>query len=240
MTGEKIGVIITAGGSGSRMGGKYKPLEKLCGKQMLCYSLETFENVDEVSFVVIAAKADRIKDIQQLCEENEYKKVRKIVAGGADRQSSVQNAFTCGLFDDSEVKYVAIHDAARPLFDEKMAKNVFSVAMEKGNAVCAMRVRDTVKRTDENSIVCDNVERDNLWLIQTPQVFDKQLYKRALDNANKTGFCATDDSSLVVKLGEKVYLCETASYNIKITYEQDMLLAQALLNYRKTGENICE
>jgi len=227
-----VGVIIPAAGSGARMGGVYKPLEELCSKPMLLYSLDTFQACDEVAFVVIAAREDKIRDIERICKIGGYTKVKKVVAGGSERQESVEKAFNCGLFQDDSVSHVAIHDAARPLFDCRMAKKVFSEAFEKGNAVCASRVRDTVKRTDENSFVTDSVDRDNLWLIQTPQVFEKNLYSRALDNAKKKGCLATDDSSLVSLLGEKVNLCETPSYNIKITYPEDVLMAEAIINYR--------
>ncbi len=227
-----VGVIIPAAGSGARMGGVYKPLEKLGTKEMLIYSLDTFEKSDEVAFVVISAREDKINEINNLCKKYNITKVKRIVAGGKERQESVENAFKCGLFDDDSVSHIAIHDAARPLFDCQMAKKVFSDALEKGNAVCASRVRDTVKRTDENAYVTDSVDRDNLWLIQTPQVFEKTLYGRALENAKKKGYLATDDSSLVSLLGEKVNLCETPSYNIKITYPEDVLMAEAIINCR--------
>ena len=77
------------------------------------------------------------------------------------------------------------------------------------------------------------MDRDSLWLIQTPQVFDKKLYEKALDYANEIGFVATDDSSLVKNLGEKVYLCETPSYNFKVTYPEDIFMAEAVLKHRE-------
>lgn len=214
------------------MGGVYKPLEKLCGKEMLFYSLDTFQNCDDVAFVVISAREDKISVIEKLCKDNGYTKVKKVIAGGADRQSSVENAFLCGLFDDVNITHVAVHDAARPLFDTDMAKKVFADAFSKGNSVCACRVRDTVKKTDDSSVVCEGVDRDNLWLIQTPQVFEKQMYGNALKNAKKIGFIATDDSSLVSANKVCVNLCETPSYNIKITYPEDVFLAEAIINKR--------
>lgn len=230
-----IGVIIPAAGSGNRMGGVYKPLEKLCDKEMLCYSLETFESCSEVAFVVISARQDKIEEVERLCRNNGFSKVKKVIEGGKDRQTSVENAFKCGLFDDENVTHVAVHDAARPLFDRMMAENVFLMAIEKGNAVCASKVRDTVKRTDDTSVVCGSVGRDNLWLIQTPQVFEKKVYEEALNLAKGNGFVATDDSSLVSAYGVGVNLCETPSYNIKVTYPEDMLLAEAIIGKRKVN-----
>ena len=124
---------------------------------------------------------------------------------------------------------IAVHDAARPLFSEDMAHKVFAEALEKGNAVCASRVRDTVKRTDDCGYVTEGVDRDNLWLIQTPQVFEKAMYAKALENAKERGIVATDDSSLVSMNGVAVNLCDTPSYNIKITYPEDVLLAEAFI-----------
>ena len=233
---NSVGVIIPAAGSGARMGGVYKPLEILLDKPMLCYSLETFEKCEETDFVVISAREDKIEDIKKLCDEYGYKKVKKIVAGGNDRQTSVKNAFECGLFDDENVTFVAIHDAARPLLSVQMAKKVFAQAFEKSNAVCACKVRDTVKRTDSDAVVNDSVDRDNLYLIQTPQTFAKQIYKSALENAVKNNINATDDSSLVSEIGEKVYLCDTPSYNIKITYPEDVFLAEAVLMKEREKE----
>lgn len=225
-----IGVIIPAGGSGTRMGGVYKPLEELCLKPMLFYSLDTFQKCDEVAFIVIAAREDKIRDIERICNIGGYTKVKKVVAGGNERQESVENAFNCGLFENDSVSHVAVHDAARPLFTPDMAMKVFDMALEKGNAVCACRVRDTVKRTDERNVVKDGVDRDGLWLVQTPQVFEKKMYSDALEKAKKEGVVATDDSSLVIANGVEVNLCETPSYNIKITYPEDKFLAEAILN----------
>lgn len=227
-----IGVIIPAAGSGSRMGGVYKPLEKLCKKEMIRYSLETFEKCEDVAFVVISAREDKIDEVRQLCESCGFKKVKSVIAGGKDRQDSVENAFNNPLFDDEAVTHVAIHDAARPLFDLKMAEKVFAQALEKGNAVCASRVRDTVKRTDAEDAVSDAVDRENLWLIQTPQVFEKNMYAGALKKAKNDGFVATDDSSLVAADNKKVYLCDTPSFNIKITYPEDVFLAESVLEKR--------
>ncbi len=228
-----VGVIIPAAGSGSRMGGVYKPLEKILGKELLCYSLDVFEKCDEVGFVVISAREDKIDEVIALCNRNGFSKVKKVIAGGKDRQDSVENAFKCGLFDDRNVTHVAVHDAARPMLTKEMAEKAFFEAKEKGSAVCACRVRDTVKRSDDRNVVCDTVDREGLWLIQTPQIFEKQMYGKALESAKMCGFLATDDSSLVTANGVDVNLCDTPSYNIKITYKDDLYLAESILKNRE-------
>lgn len=227
----KTGVIIPAGGSGNRMGGAYKPLEKICGKEMICRCLEVFEAEEDVAFVAISARRDKIDEIRTLCEKNSFSKVKAVIEGGADRQESVKNAFECGLFDDENIKYVAVHDAARPLLTAKTLKNVLESAYEHSSAVCASRVRDTVKRSDENCFVSENVDRNALWLIQTPQIFEKELYGKAMKSAEKNNFVATDDSSLLIEYGVEVYLCDSPSSNFKITYPDDVILAEAVIKY---------
>ncbi len=224
-----VGVIIPAAGSGNRMGGVYKPLEKILDKEILCYSLSTFQKCDEVAFIIISAREDKIDDVKALCAKCGFTKVKNIIAGGKDRQTSVENAFNLDIFNDESITLVAIHDAARPMLSADMAKKAFSMATEKSSAVCASRVRDTVKRSNENDVIKENVDRDNLWLIQTPQVFEKKLYRDALKNAKNKGFVATDDSSLIIFNGQEVNLCDTPSYNIKITYTDDLYLAESIL-----------
>ena len=229
----KVGVVIPAAGSGSRMGGVYKPFELLCGKPMMLYSLEAFQKCPYVSFVVIAAREDKISECEKLCAENGITKVKKVVCGGEDRQTSVENAFSCGLFESENPDFVAMHDAARPMITDSMISKAVEFACEKSNAVCASKVRDTVKRADMSGAVSEGVDRENLYLLQTPQIFKTDVYKKALYNAKEKGFVATDESSLVAALGEKVYFCEMPSYNIKVTYPEDVYLAEALLKERK-------
>ena len=234
----KVGVIIPAAGSGSRMGGIYKPFEMLCGKPMLLYSLEAFEKCRYVSFVVIAAREDKISECEKLCAENGITKVKKIVCGGDDRQTSVENAFSCGLFEEEKVDFVAMHDAARPLITPEMIEKAVEFAVEKSSAVCASRVRDTVKRAELSGAVTGSVDRENLYLLQTPQIFRTDMYRKALVSAREKGFVATDESTLVSALGEVVYLFEMPSYNIKVTYPEDVFLAEALLGARKDEKSL--
>ena len=231
-----FGVIIAAAGSGSRMGGVYKPLEKLCNRVMLLYSLDVFEKNDDVAFVVISAREDKIEEIESLCKIHNYKKVISVVKGGKTRQDSVENAFIQKFFEDENIKYVAVHDAARPMITQNIIENVFRDAEKYENAVCASKVRDTVKRTDEQDVITDSVERENLWLIQTPQVFLKENFVLALENAKKTGQNATDESTLLQQLGKKVKLCDTYAYNIKVTYPEDVFLAECIIKNRE-GED---
>lgn len=238
---KDVTVIIAAAGSGSRMGGVYKPLEKILDKEMICYSLDVFQNCDRVKNIVISAREDKIEPIKELCKKHSYTKVSNVVKGGKDRQESVENAFT-GAFTSTDriTKFVCIHDAARPLITRQDIENVFDFAYEKGCAVCASKVRDTVKKTDKKDITKESVDRERLWLIQTPQVFDTDIYHTSLCFAKEKSESFTDDSSVVNNAGFKTIMCPMPSYNIKITYPEDMYLAQAILEKRQREGNLCE
>ena len=224
-----VTAIILAAGTGSRMKADIsKQRMIICGESVLRHTLHAFSDSEYIDDIVLVCRPEEECTIK-LELANDFPKVKAMVCGGKTRAESALRGF---LSISEECQFVAIHDAARPLFDIGMAEKVFAEALEKGNAVCASKVRDTVKRTDNCAYVTDSVDRDNLWLIQTPQVFEKRIYGRALDNAKKEGCLATDDSSLVSLAGEKVNLCETPSYNIKITYPEDVLTAQAIINYR--------
>jgi len=219
------------------MGGVYKPLEKLCGKPVLSYSLGIFQKSPYVKQIIIAAREDKTDEIHGLVLKEGFDKVKYVISGGESRQDSVEKAFR-KVFSTKEsiTKLVAVHDAARPLLTQKDAEKAFGLAKKYGSAVCASRVRDTVKRTDAAGVVSESVDRDGLWLIQTPQVFDTDIFHTALSVAKKDGFSATDDGSLVDAAGFKVLLSEASAFNIKLTYPEDMLFASALLSSRKQTE----
>ena len=234
-----VTVIIPAAGSGARMGGVYKPLEALCGKPMLCYSLEVFENSDYVKRVVIAAREDKVQTVKKLCSDYGYNKVKSVISGGKNRQDSVKLAFKEAFKVKEDItKLVAIHDAARPLIKQKDAENAFEKALKYGSAVCAAKVRDTVKRADLSQKVTESIERDGLWLVQTPQVFDTDIYHTSLGIAEKNGTLATDDGSLVQEAGFVVLFSQSDSSNIKVTYPEDIALAEAVIRYRKDRKEI--
>ena len=164
---------------------------------------------------------------------------KKIVLGGASRRLSVEN----GLRELSqECDYVMIHDAVRPFADELLIKRVIDSAMECGAAVAGVPVVSTIKKTGvyrmpvthkQISIVRETVKRENLWEIQTPQVFKKSIILKAYQK-NPDKF-VTDDSTLVEKCAVKVSVVMGSYYNIKITTPEDLVLAEAISGANKDG-----
>lgn len=234
----EVTVIIAAGGSGSRMGGISKPLMELCGKRVIEYSLEAFSACPAVGRIFISAKGDDLPIYNEIVKKGKYPKLFGVVKGGDTRAESVSNAFIHAM-KDGQTDFVAIHDGARPLITTHEIESAVKTAAKYGSGVCAVRVRDTVKRASKGLRVTDSVERDGLFLISTPQVFSTDIYHTSLSVARKNAAAEgasvidfTDDSSMVSEAGFEIMLCESSSQNIKITYPDDIVIAEAILGTR--------
>ena len=231
-----VTVIVAAAGGGTRMGGVSKPLMKIDGREALLYSLDLFSSFDEVAAVVISVRNEDEKLFRDLVEKEDYQKEIIFACGGETRQQSVLSAFKAAFTGRKKTKFVAIHDAARPLLTAQYFENALKLASKYGNAVCACRARDTFKRSDKNDLIKESVDRENLWQIQTPQIFDTDMFHTALALAAKNGTDATDESSLVTKAGFLVKLCECGADNLKLTYPEDAAIAEALMRLRAEKE----
>ena len=230
-----VTVILAAAGSGTRLGGVSKPLMNILGKTAIEYSLEIFENIADITRIVISTKDEDIEKYESIVKSRSFKKVIGIIPGGSTRGESVAKAFRYA-FEDTITDFVAIHDAARPLITEKAVKDAIGEAKHYGTAVCASLCPDTVKRAGKGGFVTESISRDGLYLIATPQIFSYEIYSTSLALAEKDGFEATDDSSLALHAGFEIKLTETSRDNIKLTYPGDILIAEAILKSRK--ENI--
>ena len=226
-----VTVILAAAGSGTRLGGVSKPLMDIGGKTAIEYSLEIFEKTDAVTRIVISTKEEDIQKYKDIVSERRFSKVVGVISGGDTRQESVAKAFRFA-FNDIITEFVAIHDAARPLITLEEVENAIKDAKAYGTAVCASLCPDTVKRANKASFVTEGIDRNGLYLIQTPQIFSYDIYSTSLAVAEKDGFQATDDSSLVENAGFKVKLTETSRDNIKLTYPGDIHLMKAIIESR--------
>lgn len=227
--------IIAAGGSGTRMGGVYKPLSDICGKPMLAYSLEAFEKSGFVRQIVITAPEDRIKEVESAAKEYSGK-VKCVVPGGSTRAESVKAGFRAA-FDRKEdiTPFVAVHDAARPLVSQEIINNVCFGTVRYGAAVAALKVRDALKHTLTNGFIDDDIDRENVWQMQTPQAFDTDIYHTALATLSDDVFrAAPDDAALVTAAGFKVLCVDGSVTNFKVTYPEDLEMARAIISARKS------
>jgi 2-C-methyl-D-erythritol 4-phosphate cytidylyltransferase len=220
----KVGAVIAAAGQSRRMNGIDKVFAPLAGKPVISYVLDAFEKCEAVSQIIVVVNKDNLEKCRRLIAENEYSKPIEVCAGGKRRQDSV----AAGLKRLDKCDWVVIHDGARPLVTRELIERGLEAAKETGAAVAAVPVTDTVKVADDDRIVLETPLRQNLWAVQTPQVFLVDIISKAYQKAAGE---VTDDASLVETLGNKVKLYMGSYDNIKITSASDLPVAEALLKH---------
>lgn len=198
-----------------------KLLLKINGKTVLERSVNAFLNISDVDEVIVVA---REKDIPAFSDILTDERV-SFVVGGDTRQQSVMNAVD--VIDDCEL--IIIHDGARPLIKSVDIENTIRAAKENKAAAVGTFVKDTVKVVDKNGFVVSTPDRSTLFAVQTPQIFDFELYRKAAQNAREKGFDFTDDCQLVESFNQKVKTVVGSYSNIKITTPDDIVLAENLL-----------
>ena len=221
--------VIAAAGCGSRMGdtqGKTKQMMELGGIPIVVRTLLTFEKSDIIDEIIVVAKEDEIAAYETFKQVYNLTKITAVVPGADTRQQSVLRGFEA-VSDRSE--FVAIHDGARCLITEEMIESVIREAYKFGAATAAQRATDTVKVVNRSNFIEQTVDRNSVWLAQTPQVFKTELYRAAAYVCLKDGFTATDDNSLCEYVGFEVKAVDCGRTNIKITEPTDLLIAEALL-----------
>ena len=220
---KRCGVVIVAAGTASRMGGIDKVMAELHGEPMIKRTVREFQNCDAISEIVVVTRPDLILPIRNLCEGMD--KVKAVVAGGSSRQESVGmglNALS------SSVKLAAVHDGARPLVTWQVIDRAIRAANTYGAAAPGIPVKDTIKVVN-GGVVTTTPDRSQLQAIQTPQVFDLDLLKAALQKAEQDGTPITDDCSAVEHMGMSVKIVEGDEKNIKITTPMDLKIAELIL-----------
>ena len=220
-----VGVIIVAGGAGSRTGGEeLKQFRWVAGKPMLLHSVQLVQQRDDVGMVVVVLTHVHVGDPPPWLFQCDTERLLLSV-GGRERSDSVRN----GLEDLPEgLEIVVVHDAARPLATMKMLDDVIREARAGHGAAPALPVVDTLKRIDTDGAIISTVERDSIVRIQTPQAFPRALIERAHANAMRDRFAATDDAALCERLGIRVITVPGDERALKITTEADFARAEAL------------
>ncbi|KUF28997.1 MULTISPECIES: 2-C-methyl-D-erythritol 4-phosphate cytidylyltransferase [Lysinibacillus] len=221
-------VVLPAAGSGKRMGaGQNKLFLKLLEKPILIHTLEVFQQDPFCTGIWLAVKPEERTYIQELLEQFEITKVKGLPAGGAERQHSVHSC----MKEMQQVDIVLVHDAARPFITHDIIASLVQSAHESGAAIAGVRAKDTMKKV-RNGIIEETVDRDSLWMIQTPQAFQFDLIVEAEDVAEKVGFLGTDEAMLVERLGHAVHIVESSYENVKMTTQDDLIFGEAILRKR--------
>ena len=214
--------IILGAGNGTRMKSeKSKLLLEIGSKTVNERSAEAFLSVSDIDEIIVVARAQDIDIYSELLTDERI----SFVIGGSTRQQSVKNAVE--TVDDAHL--IVIHDGARPLIKCEDIEKTIRAAEEFSAAAVGVFVKDTIKIVDKQGFVESTPDRSTLFAVQTPQIFDFDLYKNAMKKADEQGLDFTDDCQLVELCGGKVKMVEGSYSNIKITTPDDIALAENLL-----------
>ena len=225
-----VSAIIVAAGGSTRMGtADSKQFLPLLGKPAIQYTLQAFQRCALIAEIVVVCRAQDAERIRALARECGIDKLTAVTEGGDCRAASVKNGIAAA---DGAAQYYAIHDGARPLVTPEDITAVTEMAMETGAATLGTPVTDTVKIADENNVILSTPDRAFLRAVQTPQVFEKELYTLALTEAKDLS-AVTDDCSLIENMGGEVQIVTGSAENIKLTTPLDVVIAESILAKRE-------
>ena len=225
----RVGVIIVAGGSGSRMGGALpKQFALVGGEPILARTINTFRKALPASRIVVVLPAEYIEFWKNFSARFEVAK-HSIVEGGEERFHSVRNGIEA-LSD--AVDLIAVQDGVRPFASKELILRTVACAAENGAAIPVVKAVDSYRMVDGDG--SHIIDRTPLRIVQTPQIFAAPILRAAYDTEFRSEF--TDDASVVEYSGEKIALCEGEYTNIKITTPDDLVVAEAIAKTENCGE----
>ncbi len=225
MPGKTVSVIIAAAGDALRMNGINKQLAELDGIPVIIRSMMAFEEIPEVTEIIVSARECDFDGINKAALKYGITKFKCVVKGGGTRQQSVFKAYS---EVSSGTGYIAVHDGARPLVNPVHIRQCIKDSSVFGGAALGVKVKDTVKIA-EDGIITDTPDRRKLYIIQTPQIFRKDVYVKGINFALSHELDFTDDCQLAEAVGAKINVTESDYRNIKITTPEDMAVAETLL-----------
>ena len=218
-------VIIVAAGSSSRMNGIDKQFLTINSKPVLLKSMLAFENCKAINEIIVVSREDNFDKIKSFADNFNITKFKTVISGGETRQQSVFNGIN---HISEECDIIAIHDGARPLILKSDIEKVIKDANKYGGATLGVPVKDTIKVIDSNGFIKSTPERSKLYITQTPQAFKKDIYLKGIEISKKYKTDFTDDCQLVEAIGIKVFMTIGNYKNIKITTEEDIIIAESL------------
>lgn len=221
--------IIVAGGSGTRMlAALPKQFLQLNGLPILMHTLKAFHDTVAKPHLILVLNADYHKLWLKLCRKYNFSLPHQLLKGGETRFHSVKIGLNA-VKDTNAV--IAIHDAVRPLTAAAIIDRSYTYAAKHGNAITAVKSRDSIRQIQGDHSV--NLLREDIYLVQTPQTFQFPILKSAYDQPYDVKF--TDDASVVESAGFKINLIEGSYANIKITFPEDIAIAEAILNKKPSA-----
>ncbi len=229
MNSKKLALVLSAGGSGTRMGGKLpKQYMKINGREIIQHTLSAFYNSGMFDKIVIVCAKPYMDHVSSLVQSFNFEIPVVITEGGETRQTSVFN----GLKQAFDCHYVMIHDAVRCCITVDEIRALYHILTQDKACALGVRVKDTIKLSNDNNTILNTLNRDNLWQIQTPQAFVTSNIINAHNLAAQQNFSATDDCAIAENAGICVTIVEGAYTNLKVTTPIDLVVASEILKGR--------
>lgn len=232
LQGKKLTAIVLSAGKGKRMGSEVsKQYMSLCDHPVISYTLRAFEESVADEIILVVGAGEKVYCKEEIVEKYKIKKVKKIVVGGKERYDSVYE----GLKQAGDTDIILVHDGARAFVSPDIIRSAAEQAIETDACVVAVKVKDTIKRSDENRRAVQTLEREQLWQVQTPQCFSypkiRKAYEEVLKN-DKSGI--TDDAMIWERYYQTpVWIVEGDYFNIKITTPEDMIFGEAIIRSKR-------
>lgn len=223
--------IIVAAGSSYRMGGHDKLWMPLNGRIILARTIDVFNSSPLIDTIILVVNAERRGDATKLCIQEDWRKISAIASGGPRRQDSVRIGLDTLAKNTPTCDWVMIHDGARPLVTHTLLEAGLQAVQAQQAAIAAVPIKDTIKQA-QHGIITTTLDRTELWSIQTPQVFSFPLIHHA-HHSPSAAADVTDDAALLEHSGHPVAIFPGSYTNIKITTQEDILIAEALLQGSK-------
>ena len=224
----KTAAILVAAGSSRRMGFN-KLLAEVAGEPVIVHSVRAFEECAAVDEIIVVCG----EDIRVVLTQAGFSKLRAMVPGGSERHSSVWAGLQAV---GSDVSFVAVHDGARPLITPQQIEKCIAQTWISKAVACARRSTETLKRCDPEGRVTDSIDREGVWIMETPQVFDLAVLRSAYDEVMKLGLLVTDEVSALQTLGIPVVVCDNDQPNLKVTFPSDLPLIEILHDARNRSQ----
>ncbi len=224
---QQVGLIVPAAGAGKRLGKEIpKPYLNLAGKTVLEHTLQAFMNIESLGEVIVSTSPDYVDLTKEILSSLFPDITTHVVLGGLERQDSIRNALNK---ISGKTGLIAVHDAVRPFVELKEINKCIKGATRWGGAILGSPAKNTIKKVNTDLEIMDTPDRSMLWEAQTPQIFWAALVREAYDYAYHHDVKGYDDSSLVEKIGGKVVMIKGSDKNFKITYPNDLKVAEYLL-----------
>lgn len=226
-----VGAIVPAAGQGRRLGAQAaKAFVPLAGSPLVVHTLQALHDAASVQWIVLVAPRGQQSRMQRLIGRHRLTKVCAIVEGASSRAGSVARGFAALPI---RARWVLIHDGARPCTNSTLIESVIAKAKRHGAVACGLPANLTVKAVDARQHVRLTLDREGLWLVQTPQVFDRRWFAEALARLNGMLDRFPDDAAMLEWAGFQVQMVPGDPWNLKVTTREDLLLAEAILKSRR-------